>query len=586
MKYEIYIRILDRICEDAPSKNARYHPAPTDIEKVNQARARASIHLYLKVLFGMLDFKEREYFVTDGTFDGGIDAYYIDSDTKTIYLVQAKFRATEKNYENKEIKLSELLNMDINRILGGEPKDENGNDYNGKIRQLQRDISELTDIARYHYRVVVLANLTSVSDPKLRQLTGGYAVEIFNHERTYRELVFPVITGTYFTASDICIPIDLSNKNAGSKISYTVTTKVSDCEITVLFVPTIELAKVMLKYKNSILKYNPRSYLDFEGKFVNQAIRNTILNLHTNEFALFNNGITMLSDETFINERIGQKNRAQLIVKNPQIINGGQTAFTLSRLYNDNINNEPESIFEGKEVLVKIITLLDTNTDGEKLQLIDEISNATNKQTPVINADKFANENFHIAIQKKMYEKYGILFERKRGEFSDGLNNGYLDNSIVVERNQFFRIFYASNANVTKGTQKKLFQKNKFEDISLTDDNLFDRFYIGLYAFKELVRDQRPTRIDKDIYGKLFAYILMFEYQGLILDPKLVRRNLSKLNEKWTQFMVYASKNSKVGRRNYVDHETGKINKRFVYNKFLRSNEFQKAIVSFFGNSA
>lgn len=109
MKYEIYIRILDRICEDAPSKNARYHPAPTDIEKVNQARARASIHLYLKVLFGMLDFKEREYFVTDGTFDGGIDAYYIDSDTKTIYLVQAKFRATEKTMKTKKSNFQNFL---------------------------------------------------------------------------------------------------------------------------------------------------------------------------------------------------------------------------------------------------------------------------------------------------------------------------------------------------------------------------------------------------------------------------------------------------------------------------------------------
>lgn len=583
MKYDIYIRILDKMCEEAPGANRRYHPALPDTEKLNQARARASIHLYLKVLFGILDFSEREYFITDGSFDGGIDAYYINSETKTIYLIQAKFRISKKNYENKEITISELLNMDINRILGGDLKDENGNNYNGKIRQLQREISELPDIARYNYRVVVLANLTNVSDSKLRQLAGGYAVEIFDYERTYRELVFPVIAGTYFTASDISIPIDLSNKNAGSKISYTVTTKISDCEITVLFIPTIELAKVMLKYRNSILKYNPRSYLELEGKHVNDAIRNTILDLRTNEFALFNNGITILSDETFINERIGKKNRAQLIVKNPQIINGGQTAFTLSRIYNDHLKNEPEEVFQGKEVLVKIITLMNTNSKEHKLQLIDEISNATNKQTPVINADKFANENFHIAIQQKIYERYGLLFERKRGEFSDGLNSGYIDKSKIIERNQFFRVFYASNGNVVKGSQKKLFQANKFGDISLTDDYQFDRFFIGFSAFKELVGDPRlHSRFPRDTYGKVFAYVLMFQDQGLISDPAIVRHNLLELNNRWASFKEFAANNSKSSLKNFIDRETGEKKSKFSYGRLPKKKEFQTFIISFF----
>ncbi|WP_196907700.1 AIPR family protein [Candidatus Symbiopectobacterium sp. 'North America'] len=134
-----------------------------------------------------------------------------------------------------------------------------------------------------------------------------------------------VISGTYFTASEINIPIDLSNKYAGSKISYSVSTSISECEITVLFAPTIEIAKLMSKYKNSILKFNPMSYLEHDGKAINSSIRETIINSNANELALYNNGITILSDETNINERIDQKNKAQLRIKNPQIINGGQT---------------------------------------------------------------------------------------------------------------------------------------------------------------------------------------------------------------------------------------------------------------------
>lgn len=144
MKYEILLNILDKIRTEATPKYAAvYLPPDSEPEKIGNARSRAFIHLYLKVLFGLLDFDERERQITDGTHDGGIDGYFIDADTKRIYLIQAKFRATPKNFEEKQITLEEILKMDINRILEGEACDESGNPYNGKIRQFQREVSNL-----------------------------------------------------------------------------------------------------------------------------------------------------------------------------------------------------------------------------------------------------------------------------------------------------------------------------------------------------------------------------------------------------------------------------------------------------------
>lgn len=229
MKYKILLNILDKIREEAsPKYSAKYLPPADEPERINNARGRAYIHLYFKVLFGVLDFDERERQITDGAYDGGIDGYYIDTDTKQIYLIQSKFRTTSANFRDKEITLDEILRMDVNRILEGEECDESGNAYNGKIKQLQREVSELPDVARYGYKVVFLANAPNITPAKLRQITGGYAAEVYDYEKSYEKLVFPVISGTYFTASDISIPIDLSNKNAGSKISYTVRTKISD----------------------------------------------------------------------------------------------------------------------------------------------------------------------------------------------------------------------------------------------------------------------------------------------------------------------------------------------------------------------
>lgn len=587
MQYQTLVRILDAIRAEAPPENRRYAPDPNDLEKVNQARARAFIHLYLKVMFGLTDFAERERTLTDRNGDGGIDGYYIDSESKTIHLLQSKFRTTRENFEGKEISLEELLAMEINRILEGEKHDESGQAYNGKILQMQREISSLPDVARYSYRVVILANLNGIPAAKLRLVTGGYAAEVFDFEKTYKRLVFPVLTGTYFTASDIVIPFDLSNKNAGSKISYNVSTKYGSCEITALFVPTIEIARVMDKYRNAILEYNPRSYLDLEGQSVNEAIRATILNTKTNEFALFNNGITMLSEETNINEKIGQKNKAQLRVKNPQIINGGQTSFTLSRIYRDNVSNADE-IFQNKEVLLKIITLLQPESELAKLDLIDEISNATNKQTPVINADRFANETVHIELQHRVFERYGLLYERKRGEFSDGVRDGYISAQDVIERNHFWRLFYSANGKVDRGFQKRLFQRNDFSDILPASDNSLDRLFLGAHVFRRLRGEMSPhARVEKDLYAKVFAYVELFFDRGLQTDPPTIDENLIELNDKWIAFLdLQRGREATPGRRAYIDKQTGEVRTTFSDLKYFRSSRFEKDLVAYFTSHA
>jgi len=587
-KYNTLLNVLDRIRAEATAKYAaKYNPPPHDLEKTNQARARAFIHLYLKVKFGILEFDERERYITDGTYDGGIDGYYIDIENRVIYFLQSKFRTTESNFETKEIRLDEILIMDINRVLNGDEFDEAGNEYNGKIKQLVRDITNIEDIARYKYKVVVLANLEGITSSKLTYLTGGYPVEVINYERCYDELVFPVISGTFFNASDLNIYIDLSNKNAGSKISYSVQTKYKECEITALFVPTIEVAKILTKYKNSILKFNPRSYLELEGKKVNSAIRETILNTSTNEFALFNNGITMISDETYLNERIGQKNKAKLTVRNPQIINGGQTAYTLSRIYEENFSGDVEGIFRDKEVLLKIITLLNDGetriSDDQKIELIDEISNATNQQTAVISADRISNDRLHVNLQNKLFNKYGILYERKRGEFGDGLNNGYISYDQILERNLFFRIFQAANGNISSAVTRKIFLQHQLSEATLLQDSSLDNFFFGYLVFRRLSSNSRPNiKRDKALFGQIYAMTRKYRPTDSTEYEEAITRNIAPFLEEWKSLLeTVAKKNSKY-LKTYIDKETQLPRKTFSASRWFNSQDFVADIKKYF----
>ncbi|HCI6804971.1 AIPR family protein [Klebsiella quasipneumoniae subsp. similipneumoniae] len=573
MKYEMLVNILDKIRMEAPANLEKtYKPDPNEMEKVNAARARAFIHLFLKVNFGLMEFKEREKNITDSSYDGGIDGYYIDKEDRLVYLIQSKFRTTKTNFESKDISYDEILCMDVERILKGESHDEAGNEYNGKIKQLQRELSETDNITKFNYKIIILANLKDIQPARLRKLTDGYNADVFDYTRTYNELVFPVISGTLFTAHDICIPIDLSAKNAGSKISYTVKTKASTCEITVLFVPVLEIAKIMSKYKNSILKYNPRSYLEFQGQAVNASIRKTVIDNNTNEFALYNNGITMISDDTSINERIGQKNKAQLSIKNPQIINGGQTSYILSRIYEETPVEKLEDTFNEKEVLLKIITLIDNDNDKNKLELIEAVSEATNKQTPVINADKFANEPIHQQIQRSLFDHFGMLYERKRGEFADGLNFGYITSNQVIERNFFLRIYFAANGDINLGSQKKLFQKNPERKLKI-DDEKIRKFYIGHYLFDELTKKLRTRkqhlnikRIDKSYYGKIHLYNVLFP-ESTIHD---IKNNINILENAWVDFMRFALKENEGIKKLWIGSQN------FNEDKYYNSERLEK----------
>jgi hypothetical protein len=223
--YETLCKVLDSLRAEAPSSNTIYNPPSGNADAVIQARSRALLHLFLKARFGLVHFDSREEFVTDGSYDGGVDAYYIDQKSKRIYVLQSKFRATSRNFSSTNMTPMDLLKMDVGRILKGEKRDGQGNPYNERIvKGMQRAIQKLTDAGSYTTNVVLLGNSKNLSAGKLKKLVEGYAVDQFPHDRAYRELLFPVINGTYFTEPNLTIEINLANLKGDTHLDYDVKT--------------------------------------------------------------------------------------------------------------------------------------------------------------------------------------------------------------------------------------------------------------------------------------------------------------------------------------------------------------------------
>ena len=561
-KYESFLRILDGIIDSAPkSKYQKRYSKKTD-DELNYSRSRAFLHLYLMANFGMMSFEEREKLVTDGSQDGGIDAYYFDSEHKIKYYIQAKFRASSHNFSEKEIELPELTAMQIRRIEAGERYDENGKEYNGKVKGLQDALSGLKHPGSYDTRVILLAN-TTLDNSVLRKLTGGYDVDVFNNEAVYSKLVYPVVSGNYFNSEELEISINLANAEH-PRITYKVDLGSQSCNITVLFAPTIEIAKILDRYKNSVLKYNPRSYLNLKGNKVNKSIMSTLLESKNNEFALFNNGLTIVAESCDFAERTGRYNVAKLTLKSPQIINGGQTAFTLSQAYSEYKNDKDKlkEIFEKKEVLVKIVSFVGSSFDvyeeecdeeddilaftEDQLKIIERVSASTNHQSPIKDADGKANDEIQVKFQSYVYKNFGYYYERKRGEFVEGLRRKYIDSDLLIKRDDLVRCCLASESKpgeARRANQNYLFKKNVV-DYYLSKPESYDIYVKSYEIFNELKSIEKEYRTTSDKYAEVkFGSALRYGKYAVVSSVILsfdsavdVRRNIMNVLTQWKDF--------------------------------------------------
>lgn len=507
-KYKLLISILDKIRKEAPSSYKTYHAEDNTPESINKSRSLAFIHLLLKVRFGLSNFIDRHKLITDGPQDGGLDAYFIDSEQKKVYLVQSKFRANEKNFETKSIDAMDLLKMDVQHIIKGHKTDINGEQFNEKIINFQNELKKIRDIAKYDYVVVFLCNVNKLNDEQIRRLIDNCEYEIYDHSKAYNNFLFPLTTGTHFDPEEIVIRLELVNKEH-PRLKQLIETDFGKFNVTVIFVPTKEIGKIMSKYKNAILKYNPRNFLALKRKSVNEQIKKSITERDKNNFALLNNGITILSSKIDITESTGTTNEGQLILTRPQILNGGQTAYTLSTIY-DEFLNKSENPLDGKEVLVKIITPI-AATEQIDLRFIESISDATNQQNEVSEADRRSNHEIQIKLQEQLFKSFGYLYERKSGEFYDGIEEGYIDKSLVIDRLAFIKTckaYQGEPAAARRTSETTFFQNETFYQI-LNDVSKFKEMFFSYILFIELenIEKQYPKKTDTmDEYGYSLMY--------------------------------------------------------------------------------
>ncbi|MEL7597015.1 MAG: AIPR family protein [Clostridiaceae bacterium] len=483
--------------------------------------------------------------------------------------------------------------MDCDRISEGNEENEAGIKYNSKILAMIKNIQSIPDIGRYRYEVIILANVKKdYSQSALKKLTGGFPVKVFDFDKCYKELVFPVVSGTFYNANEIIINLSLSDKESSEgKISYSVKTEYKDCKIMVVFVPLIEIARVMYRYKNAILRYNPRCFLSLTNNDVNPKIQSTVLKKKTNEFALFNNGITILSDATEFSSKVAIKDRAQLIIENPQIINGGQTSYTLAQIYENCLANQDFTPFDNKEVLTKIITFVEASSDTseQKLDLIEALSRATNEQSYVRESDRRSNDKVQILYQERIFDDLGYFYNRKRGEFHDGLKSNYIDKNKIVDNSVFIRVALSSCGEVAKARRNSddiLFREDNFKQI-FKNDNSYRKYMFAYMVHEYLIdHEKKYEKTKNNKYGtNTYGYAIRFGKYAVVnavsnfykedFELEMYKEYSQKITDQvlsqWVDFEKYVSSKNYNSDYFYILYdEDGKPEKHYNYDGYYK----------------
>lgn len=142
---------------------------------------------------------------------------------------------------------------------------------------------------------------------------------------------------------------------------------------------------------------------DYQGKTnVNNEIQDTLENPGNEEFWWLNNGVTILASE------VAAPGGKELVVHNPEIVNGLQTSSEIHRFYN---LNQAKLADENRDVLVRIIV-------PESEETRDRIIRATNSQTPIPKSSLRATDQVHRQIEDFLKSR-GLFYDRRKNFYKN-----------------------------------------------------------------------------------------------------------------------------------------------------------------------
>lgn len=485
--------------------------------------------------------------LTDGSEDNKIDALYYSDDENELNeltIVQSKYKniyGETGTFTEDDIK---LLILNCLKFLRGE-------NFQNANETLQKKIDS--------YRKLLYDNGNPPISIKLLFITNGIIhkghKELQEVLDCYENNIYPIfIDATEFGYSkEIGTGNILVNLKNGQDKTDSIF-EINDDQYSGKIVSCSAL-EFMQFFKNSGEKKLLSSNVRYQLK--NSSINKEIQSSFTNDplrFCYLNNGITILCDKYEINPT--GSTLTNIVLENPNIVNGGQTISTLYNIYSSKFN-EYKDHFSNAKLLIRIYKA--------PTEYLLKIAQATNSQNPISVKDLKAND-IGQEKAKSFLAQHGIGLLTKVGEeitfYDDTITNEYIL--------QIYASLYSDEPAKAKTSKASIFKK--YYDLVFTD-NISDEMCKKLYRCYELGKFISNQEKDKVVLqNAIFSLI----YSMNKINNNIQNQNIPSANIRHHFSTSFDSAYKLI--EEIIHKKQEELKSKFSMNNLFKSNEIKDLI--------
>jgi hypothetical protein len=461
-----------------------------------------------------------------GGNDYGLDAYYIDSEAKNLYLYQFKWSENHNLFKDS---LDRLAKDGMNRIFGNPMADPTANEL---LNMLRAELHEYRSAIKH-----VLVHFVFKGDVDAAENSEG----LRSRKETLENKAH--LIHSYFGDTDIDLSVEfISDRRRPPKpkpvetykITYTqpVSVKTEDEQklMYVGFLPLMDLVRIYKGLGQRFLDRNIRFGLSFDNT-PNIKIRETLADIVLKQktkpdvFAFNHNGVTLAAEQITFED-------GHAIIKVPRLLNGAQTVTSVDKFLTDNDGNpaieENAATLEAIKVLAKIVV------DDPSSVFVTNVTICNNRQNPVEPWNLRANDSIQCDLHDKFREEAGVFYSRQENAFRnysfEDLEEMGVETSRDIRIRPLAQTFLAVQGEITRMSKlPDVFENQKWYEDTFRESYLQAdaRKVVVAYKIHLMLRDPVQRLVERSsqklatAISKARNLVWALLIQAILNDPKL-----------------------------------------------------------------
>lgn len=345
--------------------------------------ARAFSAYVLQTRFG-IDAKLAAQSVLDDYNDQGIDAIYFEECSRTLFIVQSKFKSREQFL----LPEAQSLMTGVELLL-----DKNFQAFNKNFNNSQDYIENALDECD-SIQVLIAYTGSGIASTANNEMQRKLAALVERGEAQLRMQV------DEFTAQDVeeALRAEQAISAVNEKVAvYKCTTTVEPRSVVFGVAKVNDLVSLHNKYGKALYEKNIRYFIGTGRRGVNSAIKQTLLT-NPQDFFFLNNGITMVGNHVEPKRLQNKGGPRNIQVLGLSVVNGAQTIASAAQFMDEN----PTADISQAKVMV---TIINTGNDAFHKQ----VTKARNLQNPVDLANFAALDDTQERLRQEM-KMFGVEY--------------------------------------------------------------------------------------------------------------------------------------------------------------------------------